>query len=108
MAKTGMHGTGTLAVPLLALVFGGQSSSGIMLPVLCLADILGVWYYHRHASWEHLKKLFPGAAFGTILGTGVGSMIDDHVFKIIMALIIVISVGIMLWLATEWMRGFRS
>lgn len=98
MAKTGMHGTGTLAVPLLALVFGGQSSSGILLPILCLADILGVWYYHRHASLEHLRKLFPGAALGTVLGTVVGGMIDDHVFKIIMAVIIVISVGIMLWL----------
>jgi uncharacterized protein len=98
MAKTGMHGTGTLAVPLLALVFGGPSSSGILLPILCLADVLGVWYYHRHASWEHLRKLFPGAALGTVLGTVVGGMIDDHVFKIIMAVIIVISVGIMLWL----------
>ncbi len=98
MSKTGVHGTGMISVPLLATVFGGQLSSGIMLPMLCLADTLGVWYYHRHASWIHLRKLFPWAAAGTLLGTLVGGSIDDHAFKMIMAVIIFISVGIMIWM----------
>ncbi len=98
MAKTGVHGAGMMAVPMLAMVFTGKESSGIMLPILCLADLMGVWYYHRHASWPHLKKLFPWAAVGTILGTLIGGYIDDHLFKIIMASIIVASVVIMLWL----------
>jgi uncharacterized membrane protein YfcA len=87
-----------ISVPLLATLFGGQLSSGVLLPILCLADVMGVWYYHRHASWYHLKKLFPWAALGTVLGTVVGGMIDDAMFKMVMAGIIVISVVIMLWL----------
>jgi uncharacterized protein len=87
-----------MAVPLLAAIFGGQISSGILLPMLCLADIMGVWYYHRHASWQHLKKLFPWAALGTIAGTLVGGVIDDSVFKIIMAVVIILSLILMLWL----------
>lgn len=98
MSKTGVHGAGMMAVPLLATVFGGQLSSGVMLPMLCLADVMGVWYYHRHASWDHLKKLFPWAAIGTLLGTYVGDSIDDGTFKVVMAVIIVISVLIMVWL----------
>jgi uncharacterized protein len=98
MAKTGVHGAGMLAVPLLATVFGGQLSSGIMLPILLLADVMGVWYYHRHASWKHLRILFPWAAMGVVAGTVIGSYIDDHIFKIVMATTIVISVMIMLWL----------
>lgn len=98
MSKTGVHGAGMVSVPLLATLFGGQLSSGILLPILCLADLMGVWYYHRHASWYHLKKLFPWAAVGTVLGTVVGGMINDEVFKMIMAGIIVVSVVIMLWL----------
>jgi uncharacterized membrane protein YfcA len=98
MSKTGIHGAGMMAVPLLALVFGGQLSSGILLPILCLADVMGVWYYHRHASWYHLKKLFPWAAIGTVLGTVVGGVIDDEAFRMIMAVIIAISVVIMIWL----------
>lgn len=98
MSKTGVHGAGMLAVPLLANVFGGQSSSGVLLPMLVMADVLGVWYYHRHASWSHLKILFPWAALGVILGTIVGKYIDDKIFKIIMAVIILGSVVVMLWL----------
>lgn len=98
MAKTGIHGAGMMAVPLLALIFGGQLSSGILLPILCLGDVMGVLYYHRHASWFHLKKLFPWAALGTVLGTVVGGVIDDTAFKVVMGVIIVFSVGIMIWL----------
>jgi uncharacterized membrane protein YfcA len=98
MSKTGVQGAGMVSVPLLASVFGGQLSSGILLPMLCLADVMAVWYYHRHASWYHLKKLFPWAALGTIAGTLVGGYIDDEAFKMIMAVVIVASVVIMIWL----------
>jgi uncharacterized protein len=98
MSKTGVHGAGMMAVPILASIFGGQLSSGILLPMLCLADVFGVWYYHRHASWRHLRKLFPWAVLGTLAGTLVGGMIDDNTFKMIMAVVIVASLGLMLWL----------
>lgn len=98
MAKTGVHGAGMLSVPLLANVFGGQLSSGIMLPMLVMADLFGVWYYHRHASWQYLRILFPWAAVGVIAGTLAGSYINDHIFKMVMAGTIVLSVIIMLWL----------
>ena len=101
MSKTGIHGAGMMGVPLLALVFGGQRSSGILLPILCLADVIGVWYYHRHASWHHLRKLFPAAAVGTVLGTVVGGMIDDQSFKVVMAVIIFVSIIIMVWLERD-------
>jgi uncharacterized membrane protein YfcA len=98
MAKTGVHGAGMLSVPLLAIAFGGRSSSGVMLPMLLVADVLGVWYYHRHASFQHLKILFPWAALGVIAGSFAGSYINDEVFRIIMASTIFVSVGIMIWM----------
>jgi len=104
MSKTGIHGAGMMAVPLLAMVFGGQLSSGILLPILCMADVMGVWYYHRHASWYHLKKLFPWAALGTVLGTVVGGVIDDYTFRLVMGAIILVSVVIMIWLEREQRR----
>ncbi|MCW5911805.1 MAG: sulfite exporter TauE/SafE family protein [Cyclobacteriaceae bacterium] len=98
MSKTGVQGAGMLSVPLLAMVFGGQLSSGVILPMLVIADVFGVWYYHRHASWRHLKILFPWAALGVVAGTVLGKFIDDAVFKLIMASTIIASVVIMLWL----------
>lgn len=97
MAKTGIHGAGMAAVPLLAIVFGGKLSSGIMLPILSIADIFAVIYYHRHADWGHLVRLFPWAALGVLLGTFIGELINDQAFRIIMGIIIIVSLGIMVW-----------
>jgi len=98
MAKTGVHGAGMLSVPLLAIVYGGKASSGIMLPMLVIADVLGVWYYHRHASFKHLKILFPWAAVGVIAGSWAGQFIPEDTFRIIMAVTIFISLIAMIWL----------
>jgi len=98
MAKVGINGLGMIAVPILAIVFGGRSSTGIMLPILIMADIFGTYYYHRHAQWSHLIKLLPSAIVGVILGTYVGQFINDDLFKTIMGIIIFASVGILLWL----------
>jgi uncharacterized protein len=101
MAKTGVHGAGMITVPMLAAVFGGKLSSGIMLPILVMADVMGVWYYHRHASWSHLKILFPWAAAGVVLGTILGQFINDEAFRLTMAIIVVAGVVIMIWLERD-------
>jgi uncharacterized membrane protein YfcA len=100
MAKTGVHGAGMLSVPLLAIAFGGKSSSGLMLPMLLIADVFGVWYYHRHASFKHLKLLFPWAAIGVIVGSVAGNYISEEVFKIMMAITIFGSLAVMIWMET--------
>jgi len=100
MAKTGVHGAGMLSVPLLAIAFGGRSSSGLMLPMLLVADVFGVWYYHRHASFKHLKILFPWAAIGVVAGSVAGNFISEEVFKVIMAVTIFGSLIVMIWMET--------
>ena len=57
MAKTGVHGISMFAVPLLAIMFGGKSSAGLMLPMLIMADLFAVKYYHRDANWGYLFNL---------------------------------------------------
>ena len=98
MAKTGVHGISMFAVPLLAIMFGGKSSAGLMLPMLIMADLFAVKYYHRHANWGYLFKLFPSAAVGVLVGTWLGHGIDDQVFRTIMSIIIFASLAIMLWM----------
>ena len=100
MAKTGVHGAGMLSVPLLAIAYGGKASSGLMLPMLLVADIFGVFYYHRHASFQYLKILFPWAALGVIAGSWAGSYISEESFRIMMAVTIVLSLAVMVWLET--------
>ncbi|MGQ8365550.1 sulfite exporter TauE/SafE family protein [Glaciecola sp. 1036] len=101
MAKTGVHGVGMLSVPVMAIIFGAKSSAGIVLPMLIMADIFAVIYYHRHANWGYLYKLFPAAAAGVVIATLIGDNISDAVFTQIMVLIIFASLGIMIWQETR-------
>lgn len=98
MAKTGVQSISMFSVPLLAITFGGKMSSGLMLPMLIMADLFAVGYYHRHANWTYLIRLFPSAAVGVVFGTWLGNFIDDQSFRFMMSLIIFGSLAIMLWM----------
>ncbi len=81
----------------MALVFGGKPSTGIILPLLIAGDVFAVIYYHRHAEWKYLVRLLPWMMLGVVLGTIVGKDLNEEVFKQGMAIVILISVGIMFW-----------
>jgi len=97
MAKTGVAGLGMLIVPILATIFGGKSSAGILLPMLSMADIFAVSYYHRHAEWKYILKLLPSTIIGVLIGLYVGNMINDEQFKQLMAVLIILGLAIMIW-----------
>ncbi len=104
LSKAGIKGIDMMNVTIMAIVFGGKASTGIVLPLLCVADIMAVRYYHRHAQWRHFWKLLPWMAAGILVGVFVGQDLNEAVFRKIMAAIIVLTVVIML--ALEWRRNF--
>ena len=95
LAKAGLRGIDMLNVTLMALVFGGKASTGIVLPLLCVADIGAVLYYHRHAQWKHFWKLIPWMVAGILIGVYAGKNMNEVVFRKIMATIIILTVIIM-------------
>ena len=95
MHKSGIKGLGTFVVVLLVLVFGGRPSTGILLPLLILGDIVAVIYYHRHAGWKYLFQLLPWMGLGVILGAWFGHKLSDDLFSKTMAVIILLSVLLM-------------
>ena len=97
LAKAGISGASLMGVSVLAIAFGGKGSTGIMLPILITADIVAVAYYHRHANWFHLLRLFPWVAVGVVLGTLIGDELDDQWFRLVMGGIIIVSLCIMIW-----------
>ena len=96
LAKAGLRGIDMLNVTLMALVFGGKLSTGIVLPLLCAADVAAVWYYHRHAQWNHFWKLIPWMVVGILIGVFAGKDLNEIVFRKVMAVIIIFTVVIML------------
>lgn len=96
MSKAGLKGIDMLSVTLMAFVFGSKSSTGIVLPLLCLADIAAVAYYHRHAEWKHFWKLTPWMVIGILLGFYLGKDMNEILFRKLMAVIILITIVIVL------------
>ncbi len=84
-SKTGIGGVVMIAIPILALAFGGKVSTGIILPMLIAGDILAVAYYHRHADWPGIRRLLPWTVLGLLAGILVGNMINDRQFTLLIA-----------------------
>ena len=97
MGKTGINGIATIMVPINALVFGAKESTGIVLPMLCFADLMAVIWYRRSAEWKHILRLLPWALGG--LGTAllVERFIAAAGYKFLIGLCIFAGLGVMIW-----------
>jgi uncharacterized protein len=96
LSKAGLKGIDMMNVTIMAIVFGGKASTGIVLPLLCIADIFAVVYYHRHAQWPLFWKLIPWMIIGILIGVYVGKDLNEIIFRRIMAVIIILTVIIMI------------
>ena len=96
-SKTGIGGASMLVIPILAEVFGGKGSTGILLPMLLVGDVFAVKYYNRHANWRHIRKLMPWVLVGLGAGVIVGSYINDQQFKLLIAASVIICLAILVY-----------
>ena len=84
MSKTGVQGMMLLVVPHMAMAFGAKESTGVILPMLCIADIMAVAYYKRIADWKVVAKLLPSAILGFFVAIFVDKLIPAHEFRQLM------------------------
>jgi uncharacterized membrane protein YfcA len=97
ISKTGINGLGTIVVPVLAVIFGAKPSTGVLLPMLCFADVFAVTYYRRSAEWKYIIRLLPWALTGFALALLTDRLIPDKGFKILIGICILAGLGVMLW-----------
>ena len=97
VGKSGVKGLGVIIVLLMAFVFGGKQSTGVLLPLMIFADIFAVIYYHRHTQWQYLRKLLPTMIVGILVGVWFGNFISEELFRQVMAIFILGTVAIMIY-----------
>ena len=97
LSKSGIKGISVIIVAGLVFVFGAKASTGILLPMLIVGDIIASVYYNRHTKWKYLLRLMPFMMLGVILGTWFGHGMDEEVFRKNMALVIFAAVVVMFW-----------
>ncbi|HEY6611966.1 MAG TPA: TSUP family transporter, partial [Pseudomonas sp.] len=70
LSKGGFGGAlGGIAVPLLALGMAPTQAAAVMLPILCVADLVGLRAYYGKWDVANLKIMLPGALIGVLIGS---------------------------------------
>ncbi|MEL6389713.1 MAG: sulfite exporter TauE/SafE family protein [Bacteroidota bacterium] len=92
VAKAGLKGLDAIIVTLLALAFGSKASTGILVPLLIVGDILAVIYYRRDLNRKLFLRIIPWILVGIVIGAIVAVDMPERGFRYAMATIIIISV----------------
>ena len=105
VSKTSLPGISIVTVGLMANLFEGKTSTGVLLPMLVFADVFAIVYYRRHAQWRHILRLMPWTLAG--IGSGFFAMriVDDEYFGLVIGLIILVMITIKL--LQDW-RNMRN
>jgi uncharacterized membrane protein YfcA len=96
-SKTAVSGANTVSLAIFAAVLPARASTGVLLPILIVGDVLAVLTYRRHAHWPTLWKLFPAVAAGVIVGTVFLMWADDQVVRTSIGAILLLMAGVTIW-----------
>lgn len=82
-------GLGLMTVPLLALMVSPAQAAAIMLPILCVIDIVGLWAFWGKGDRRNLKLLLVAAVIGIVIGAFTFRYLSADALRIILGVIAV-------------------
>ena len=90
IAKGGFAGGfGIIAVPLMALVVSPLQAAAILLPILCVMDLVALWAYRGKWIWSELKLIIPSSLLGIAAGTVLFGYMNPEVIRLLLGAIAV-------------------
>lgn len=96
-AKTAVGGAATVSVALFATTLAARESTGALLPLLLLGDLLAVRAYRRHAHWPALLRLLPPVVAGVLAGVVFVAHVDDTTMSRSIAATLLVLTAVHLW-----------
>jgi len=89
LSKSGLSGTATLNVVLMAQAFGARESVGLVLPLLIVADFMGYFINRHGGGWRQVLPMAPPAIAGVILGWLLLGHIDNQAARVVIGWVII-------------------
>jgi hypothetical protein len=83
-------GLAMLGVPLLSLVIPAPQAAAIMLPILCVMDVMGVWAYRKTWHRRNFWIMAAGALIGIAIGTITFRWFSDGSIRLLVGFIAVV------------------
>ncbi|MER8157104.1 sulfite exporter TauE/SafE family protein [Streptomyces sp. NPDC094472] len=96
-SKTAVSGANTVSLAIFAAVLPARESTGVLLPLLIVGDLLAVRTYRRHAHWGTLVRLFPAVAAGVVVGTAFLVWAGDAEVRTSIGAILLLMAGVTVW-----------
>lgn len=100
MAKAGLSGVAMFTIPIMASLWGGRQSTGLLLLLLIGGNIFAAIAYYKGARWDEIRNLLPAAVVGIAIGALTGHLINDRQFKYLIAAVVLVCLLLMLY--REW------
>lgn len=90
IAKGGFGGgLGVMGVPLMALAVSPVQAAAILLPILCVMDLVSLWAYRGRWIWPELWLLLPASLVGIGIGTWTFGAMSPAVIRLMLGIIAV-------------------
>lgn len=83
-------GLGTAAVPLMALVVSPLQAAAILLPILCVMDLVALWKFRGKWIWPELHVLLPASLLGIAVGTLLFEYMSAAVVRLIVGIVAIV------------------
>jgi uncharacterized membrane protein YfcA len=93
LSKSGLAGTATLTVVLMAKAFGAKASVGLVLPLLIAADVMGWWLNRSGGSWRKVWTMAPPAMIGVVIGWQLLGRIENAAARVTIGWLIIVLLG---------------
>jgi len=94
ISKAGLSGVGMMTVLLMAEIFPGKQSSGVVLPLLIFADIMAALLYRQEILWPRIRALFWPILAGIIAGWAILLRLPDAAFKPLIGAMVLLMLGL--------------
>lgn len=93
-------GLGVVAVPLIAMIVSPVQAAAILLPILCLMDLVGLWAYRGKWMLAELRILLPASLLGIAAGTLMFEFMSPARLRLLLG-IVAVSFTLHHWLQTR-------
>jgi hypothetical protein len=104
LSKGGFGGAvGFVGVPLMALTIPPVQAAAILLPILCLMDIVSVWTWWGVYDRRMLVDMMPGAVIGIGLGWLTAALVTEEMVRLIVGAVALVFV--LRWIYLQFRHG---
>jgi len=80
-------GLGVAAVPLMALVVSPVQAAAVLLPILCVMDLVALWKFRGKWVWPELNILLPASLIGILIGTLLFEFLSVSVVRLLVGIV---------------------